>query len=94
MAQVLQTLQRDIPCKVNFIAQIPVIPKCVLISQMLSGMISVRRDWAKPFRKQAFFSSNRDVAGPSVYFTTVHALPEIYVKHINVLALQRRLGKY
>ena len=65
--------KRDIPYKVNFMAQIPVIvnQKSVLISQIPSGKICVTRDVGQTLLKTRLFFSDRDVTGPSVYFTTV-----------------------
>ena len=58
IAKFLKTWQGDIPCKVNFMAQIPVIvdQSCVLLSRIPPGTICVTRDWAVTNKNQAVFS--------------------------------------
>ena len=74
MAQFLKTWQHDIPCMVNFMAQIPVMvdQSCVLLRQIPSRRICVTRDWALPYKNEAFFSWRDRANGKSRVVIAYH----------------------
>ena len=64
----LKTWHRDVRNKVNFMAQIPVIddPNVFYAVKFRQERQEGRVTGLYPVKKQAFFSSYRDVTGPSV----------------------------